>query len=239
MTLKIATVSQKGGTGKTSAALCLASYWANKKKKVLVVDLDSQKNASLALGAPNAEKNVRDLFAGKDSITQTPAGIDLIAGDSTLYLTDRINPKSLQERLPEGYDLIILDTPPAINDLTLTAVAAADIVLIPLLADVFSLQGLRELMPDLQAMRKLNKDFKTMAYFNKAAKTAMAKQLEPLFANVCKENGLTLLKSKVRQTIAISESAAAVEPLFDYAGRFSNAISDFSALAREIEKVSK
>lgn len=234
--IKIATISQKGGTGKTAASLCLASYWSHKKKKVLVVDLDPQRNSTLALGITNPAKNVRDLFNGKDSIINTPHNIDLIAGDSTVYLTEKISPVTLKDSVPGGYDVIIMDCPPALNDLTLSAVVAADIVLIPLLADTFSLQGLVELQNNIHNLRELNKNVKLMAFFNRAAKTSLSKQLQPMFSKFCTENGITLLKTKIRQTIAISESAAVATPLFDYAGRFSNATADFTALAREIEK---
>lgn len=150
----ITTAIIKGGTGKTTTAAALAQAAVKDKKKVLAVDLDPQANFSYCLNADTNTAGSWQALNGADPeevIQKTPQGIYCIAGSANLAeektaAASALRLKRFLDLIKNDYDYIVIDTPPQLSDLTYNALYASDIVIIPLEADNYSLQGFYNLL---------------------------------------------------------------------------------------------
>ena len=166
--------NQKGGVGKTTTCVNMSAYLAKQGKKVLLIDMDPQGNATTGLGLnksgiKNSVYNVLiDDTPAKDVIIPTkidrleilPAGIDLAGAEVELvYIKNR--EKRLQEaikKVEKYYDYITIDCPPPLGLLTINALTASDSIIIPIQCEYFALEGLSQLMNTIKLVKKhLNK----------------------------------------------------------------------------------
>jgi chromosome partitioning protein len=173
----LAIANQKGGVGKTTTAINLGTALASIGVRVLVVDLDSQGNASTGLGIPidGRSKTSFDVLTGTASLMQialptavpglhvVPANADLVGIDTTLTdhtrafrLRDAVAALVAQQRnMPadQGFEYILIDCPPSLNLLTLNALAAANAVLVPVQCEFFALEGISQLKESIDQIR--------------------------------------------------------------------------------------
>ena len=169
--------NQKGGVGKTTTAINLATAFGNLGKKVLLIDLDPQGNASTGLGISPAkrERTIYDVLSQKysiiDSIIQTSVdGVTLVSSEVGLsgiepeLASDNRRAFALKDELEkfkldlvnrnEDLDFIIIDCPPSLSLLTIMGITAADSIIVPLQCEFFALEGLSQLIKTVYEVKK-------------------------------------------------------------------------------------
>ncbi len=169
--------NQKGGVGKTTTCVNMAAYLARAGKKVLLVDLDPQGNATTGLGFSKGglKKSVYNVIiedeAVKDNVLETeleglfllPSNIDLAGAEVDLVYKknrDRVL-KAALEKAKGAYDFILIDCPPSLGLLTINALSAADSAIIPIQSEYYALEGLSQLMNTISLVKQhLNKALK-------------------------------------------------------------------------------
>lgn len=243
----IAVLSRKGGVGKTATAQALGAGLRRRGKRVLYIDLDSQTNLSYGVGADPAQFNSMDVLTGKvkarDAIQHTEQG-DVIAGSEDLAGADVVITQNGKEyRLKEAlsglnYDFVVIDTPAALGTLTVNALTAANGVIIPVQADIFSLQGIGLLQQAVERVKaRCNTGLKIegilITRYN--ARAVISRDMQENLADIAKHLSTCVYTYPIRECISIKEAQAMQQDIFSYAPK-SNAAKDYEAFVKEFMK---
>jgi chromosome partitioning protein len=239
---KIAVLSQKGGTGKTTAVRTLTDVFRLSGLKVLAVDLDPQGNLSDYFDVdPDAEPTIGDVLSGRASAASAirddiiPANLTLAEAELTLAgkmgreLTLR---KALRD-IEHDYDVVLIDCPPALGLLTVNALVAADFALVSSEAQYFALQGVEQALEVIDLARDgLNPDLQWLGVFFNIADMRTVHSREA-FQSLREHVGDKLLTTTIRQSIAYAGSAERAVSILEYRPDLA---SDYLALGQELLK---
>ncbi|NLK51394.1 MAG: ParA family protein [Syntrophomonadaceae bacterium] len=247
----IAITNQKGGVGKTTTSVNLGAYLAQLGKRVMVVDIDPQGNATSGLGVDRKqlehciydvlingvgvevvllETEVKDLLLLPATIQLAGAEIELV---SLIAREGKL--KRALEKVKNKFDYILIDCPPSLGLLTLNALAAADRLLIPIQCEYYALEGLGQLMHTVQLVRKhLNPDLDLegvlLTMFD--ARTNLSIQVVEEVKEYFKDK---VFKTIIPRNIRLSEAPSHGQPISIYDNR-SKGAEMYLELAREVIK---
>lgn len=240
----VAIVNRKGGVGKTATAQALGAGLIRKGCSVLYIDLDSQTNLTYGLGADAAGLSSMDVLTGEataqDAIQHTPQG-DVIAGAEALAGADAaIDGTGKEYRLKEAleglqYDYCIIDTPAALGTLTVNALTAADSVIIPVQAEVYSLQGIGQLSKTIEAVKKYcNHDLyiRGILITRYNGRAIISRDMQSNLEEAAQQLKTRLYSTPIRECVSIKEAQAQQQDIYSYAPR-SNAAKDYAAFIEE------
>ena len=244
----ISVANQKGGTAKTSTAHALVTGAAYKGKRSLAIDFDPQGNLSFIMGADANRAGDYELMKQQAQAAQIiqytsqgdiiPASLNLAAADTEFsgkpgrdfFLQAALEP------LQDAYDVVVIDTPPTLGTLLVNALTASDEVIIPMNADILSLQGLYQLAETINQVKSFcNKGLKVTGILltRYSGRTVLARDIKETIEAKCAELGIPLLNTVIRDGVAVREAQTTQESLFAYAPN-SNPAKDYLQLFDEI-----
>jgi len=249
----ISITNQKGGVGKTTTSINLAASLVERGKRILLIDMDPQANASVGCGVDCADVNhsIYDLLlqesTATEAIVKSESGIDLITASEELAgaQLELLNEAGREVRLKEAlavvennYDYVLIDCPPALNVLTINAMVASNSVLIPMQCEYFALEGLSSLISTIRKIRetlnpaiKIEGLLRTMFDGRNSLSNEVSKQLESHF-------GSQVYNTIIPRNIRLAEAPSYGEPALTYDPNSKGALA-YLALADEILSQSK
>lgn len=236
-------ITQKGGVGKTTTALALAEGLRLHGCSVLLIDCDQQQNSTRSMRADPERGGVYEAMKGAKAaelIQHTQRGDILAASDSLIGADGEFAGKldalkKATRPLLKDYDHIIIDTPPSICAVTLTAIAASTDLIIPIEAAFFSMQGLEQLLYYLDQIRSstaYDPKIAGLLFTKYNSRKTLAQQYRAALDQRAADLGLYVYKTEIRSSAAVEKAQALTEGLFEYDPRSTTA-KDYLAVIEE------
>ncbi len=249
MSVAYAVVNQKGGVGKTTTTVNLAAYLATFGKKILLIDIDPQSNATVGLGVDRSNINqclynvIVEGASAEEIVVKTPIeNLDLLPSTPRLAGAE-VELVSIEERetrlkqalsnIKGNYDMVIIDCPPSLSLLTVNALASADEVIIPIQCEYYALEGISQLTHSLQLIREsLNPELKIrgiiLTMFD--SRTLLASQVAE---ETRKYFGNKVFKTVIPRNIRLAEAPSFGQPIIFY-DPGSKGATAYENLCREV-----
>ena len=243
----IAYTNWKGGVGKTTTCVNLSAYLVEAGKRVLIIDLDPQGNASIGLGIiPRKSKTIYNLLCEDCEISEAvqltsikgleiiPADVDLAGAEEELVRMpgrERIL-KKIIDQVRGSYDYICIDCPPSLGLLPVNALTAADALLIPIQCEFYAMEGIAQLMYTVKLIKKhlnpnLTIDGVLLTMENRGNLT------EQVSAEILKYFGKIVFKTRIPRNIRLAEAPSHGKPINIYDRRCAGAVA-YGNLAKEL-----
>lgn len=244
----ISVTNQKGGVGKTTSCVNLASYVADAGKRVLLIDMDPQGNACSSVGV-EVEKGQNSVYqvlleeiSIKDAIYKSvqkrldvvPSTVDLAGAEVDLVYSENREQilKEALKQVNEDYDFIFIDCPPSLGLLTVNALTATNTIIIPIQCEYFALVGLGQLMNTVRLIKKhLNPEIEIEGVL-----LTMKDNRSNLVAQVAEEIrkyfGTKVYETTIPRNVRLAESPSHGKPILLYDNRSKGAIA-YKALSEE------
>ena len=245
----IAIINQKGGVGKSTTAVNLSAALGERKKKVLLVDLDPQGNATSGLGV---EKN-NDIKCVYDGLINDEPIESLIIKDATLNVdlvpatinlagaeVELMNEYAREQRLAdllrpihELYDYVLVDCPPSLGQLTINGLTAANYLIIPIQCEFYALEGLTKLLETEKIVKtRMNRDLSILGVLMTMydSRTTLGKQV---VEEVNKHFGETVFKTMIPRTVRLAEAPSFGQSILEYDNKGKGAKA-YRSLAEEV-----
>jgi len=249
MAKTLTVTQQKGGTGKTTTAHAIGAGIARRGGKVLYIDLDPQGNLTYTLAADPSQPGTLEILTRQTeaaaAIQHTPQG-DIIPARQTLATAEMaLTQTGKEHRLAEAlkpiqgaYTHIIIDTPPALGTLTINALTAADDVIIPCLADAYSIQATGQIADTIATVKqycnpRLQIAGLLITRYN--PRQILTRDTAALLERAAAALNTRVFRTRIRETVIIREAQARQTDIFTYAPK-SNAAADYDAAISEYWK---
>jgi chromosome partitioning protein len=246
----IAVANQKGGVGKTTTTVNLGASLAESDRRVLVIDLDPQGNATTGLGinSRTLDSSIYDVLLNdvplEDCVEPTsvlnlfvaPASLDLAGAEIELVsvMSREGRLKRAIEDVKDDYDYVLIDCPPSLGLLTVNALAAATEVMVPIQCEYYALEGLGQLMRNIDLVqRNLNPllELSLIVLVMYDGRTKLGEQV----ANEVREHfGPRVCRNVIPRNIRLSEAPSFGQPITTYDSSSSGAVA-YRELAREVD----
>lgn len=248
MAKTIVVSNQKGGVGKTTTTNALAVNLKARGYRVLAVDLDPQGNLSFSMGADTENSaTIYDVLKGElktQFAIQRTALVDIIpsnillssvelefTGNEREYLL-----KNALHPLESLYDYILIDSPPALGILTVNAFTTSDYVIVPMLSDIFSLQGITQLFETIDRVKTFCNPHISMLGIlltKHNPRTRFSVEVKGTVDMISESYQIPVFETYIRESVALREAQSLQHSILEYAPK-SNAVIDYNKLTEEI-----
>lgn len=251
MSYIISFVNQKGGVGKTTSAINVATMLSVLKHKVLLIDMDPQGSSTSGVGITKSRHKYTayEVLIGqcdiKDAIIETdyenlhiiPSNVSLAAADYELIPeVDRefFLKRQLEKLKADGaYDYIIIDCPPSIGLITINSLSASNSIIIPIQCEYYALEGLSQLMFTVKRVKELYNGRLRILGMLVTMFNSRLKLCTQVFSELERYYGDKLFPTKISRTVALCEAPSYGQPIYYYA-RYSKPSLEYMSVAKEI-----
>lgn len=249
MTQTIAVLNQKGGVGKTTTTINVATCLQKSGKSVLIIDLDPQGNATSGIGLEKGDytQTTYSVITGggslADAIVEVPRlGIGIVPSNASLAAaeTDLASVLQRETKLKEAltgatYDYVLIDCPPALGLLTINALTAANYVLIPVQTEYYAMEGLSQLLEVVQRIRQgLNPDLELLGVIATMfdSRTSLSGQV---LDELKKHFGDKVFSTVIPRNVRLAEAPSYGKTILEH-DKWSKGARSYKQLTKEIEK---
>jgi chromosome partitioning protein len=220
--LKIAIFNFKGGTGKSTTALNLGAALAKAGKKTLLIDLDGQRTLSFGLGVDGKKPSALDWLTGNEEtiapLASAVKNLFVLPGDLGMFqlMADRdIFTPSLNNLIPLGFNIVLMDCPPGLGVAAVQAILASDRVLLPTLCEPAALKGMSEAVSLIRGEREQMPIEVLRTRYR--SRLVLTRESDDLLIDAATDLGYRLLHSTIPENVQIAESVAQQQPIVAYA----------------------
>ena len=249
MSTNIVLTNQKGGVGKTTTTSAIAcSLVERRNTKVLAIDLDPQGNLGFSLGLDiensstiyevlNGEVPLREAIQPTEYCDVITSNILLSRAELEFTGTGRESLlKKALEPVKDFYDYIIIDTPPALNVLTVNAYTVANHLIIPMVPEILSLLAVTQIKETIDSVKStFNPDLNVLGILltKYNGRTILAREVSEMAENIARQIGTKVFQTQIRASVSVAEAPAHGESIFDYAPQ-SDPSQDYKKFVEEI-----